>query len=41
MAMKEKAASHQMYQIMAKEKTVLSPARITPAAVFFGMWMAL
>ena len=38
-AMKDSAASHQMYQIKAKPSTVLRPARTTPAPVFFGMWI--
>ena len=29
----------QMYQISANPQTVASPARITPAPVFFGMWI--
>ena len=40
-AAKESAASHQMYQIIANASTTLSPDRITPAPVFFGMWIGL
>jgi hypothetical protein len=30
-----------MYQIIANEKTMLTTPRITPVAVFLGMWIGL
>src|SRR5258708_4863154 len=35
------AASHHMYQIIAKPKTTLSPASTTPTPVLLGIWMGL